>query len=175
MTWRNNDFVLQTVTANDRRWDAGPLSAGDVFTRMFSAPGAYPYFGELHPGLAGTVQVTGGASLIPTMSPTATAPSGSPRITITLPLSGSVISGDSFIAAYTAAGVTIVPADSSHNDATGHVHLLLDQPVTLTPEGTFPRGPGIFHPALSSQVITNLTTGPHMLTVALGHGDQPPS
>ena len=56
-TWKNNDSVTHTATANDGTWDSGSIAPGASFSRTFPAPGSFPYKCLIHPGMVGTVTV----------------------------------------------------------------------------------------------------------------------
>jgi len=57
VTWKNNDNVTHTATANDGTWDSGSIAPGASFTRTFSTAGSFPYKCTIHPGMVGTVTV----------------------------------------------------------------------------------------------------------------------
>jgi plastocyanin len=59
VTWVNEGVALHTVTARDGSFDSGLMATGDSFTRTFTQPGTYEYFCTLHPGMIGTLVVTG--------------------------------------------------------------------------------------------------------------------
>ena len=56
-TWKNNDSVAHTATANDGTWDSGSIAPGASFSRTFPAAGSFPYKCTIHPGMVGTVTV----------------------------------------------------------------------------------------------------------------------
>jgi len=56
-TWKNNDSVAHTATANDGTWDSGSIAPGATFSRTFPAAGSFPYKCTIHPGMVGTVTV----------------------------------------------------------------------------------------------------------------------
>ena len=56
-TWKNNDNVAHTATANDGTWDSGTIAAGASFSRTFTTAGSFPYKCTFHPGMVGTVTV----------------------------------------------------------------------------------------------------------------------
>ncbi len=60
--WTNQDSVSHTTTSNDRVWDSGTLRQGQSFSFTFTKPGTFPYFCAIHPGMTGTVVVTGTAA-----------------------------------------------------------------------------------------------------------------
>ncbi|OGN86864.1 MAG: hypothetical protein A2X23_00560 [Chloroflexi bacterium GWC2_73_18] len=57
--WFNDDALPHTVSATDGSWDSGNLAPGQSFERRFDAMGSYPYLCRYHPGMTGTVEVTG--------------------------------------------------------------------------------------------------------------------
>src|SRR5436190_23871102 len=61
-TWKNNDNVAHTATANDGTWDSGTIAAVASFSRTFTIAGSFPYKCPVHPGLAGTVTAQGEAA-----------------------------------------------------------------------------------------------------------------
>ena len=56
-TWKNNDSVTHTATANDGTWSSGSIAPGASFSRTFPAAGSFPYRCTIHPGMVGTVTV----------------------------------------------------------------------------------------------------------------------
>ena len=56
-TWKNNDNVAHTASANDGTWDSGSIAPGASFSRTFPAAGSFPYKCTIHPGMVGTVTV----------------------------------------------------------------------------------------------------------------------
>ena len=63
VTWLNDDRVAHTVTsapdAPGAPFDSGVFEPGHSFTVRFDQPGTYPYVCLLHPGMGGTIIVTG--------------------------------------------------------------------------------------------------------------------
>ncbi len=57
--WFNDDALPHTVSATDGSWDSGNLAPGQAFERRFDTAGSYPYLCRYHPGMAGTIEVTG--------------------------------------------------------------------------------------------------------------------
>jgi len=54
--WTNGDAVAHTV---DFSGDTSKvLNRGDIYTKIFSRPGVYPYICSIHPFMHGTVTVT---------------------------------------------------------------------------------------------------------------------
>src|SRR5207247_8561062 len=73
VTWTNEDPVAHTVTGvNGSFGDWNPLAKGMTTKQRFDAPGTYPYFCVLHPGMAGAVVV--GDSTVPVQQAAATTP-----------------------------------------------------------------------------------------------------
>lgn len=65
LTFVNEDDVAHTATADANAassFDTGTLAAGASATVTFDAPGANPYFCELHPSMQATIEVTGDAA-----------------------------------------------------------------------------------------------------------------
>jgi manganese oxidase len=65
VTWRNNDSVAHTVTANGKSFDSGNLAGGKTFTYAFTKPGTYDYVCSYHPSMTATVVVSAPASPSP--------------------------------------------------------------------------------------------------------------
>ena len=57
VTWKNNDNMTHTVTANDNSFDSGNIAASGSFTKTFSTAGTYPYRCTLHSPMTGSVVV----------------------------------------------------------------------------------------------------------------------
>jgi plastocyanin len=57
--WFNDDALPHTVSAGDGSWESGNLAPGQGFERRFDATGRYSYLCRYHPGMAGTIEVTG--------------------------------------------------------------------------------------------------------------------
>jgi len=57
--WFNDDGLPHTVSATDGSWESGNLAPGQAFERRFDTAGSYPYLCRYHPGMAGTIEVTG--------------------------------------------------------------------------------------------------------------------
>ncbi|OGO32966.1 MAG: plastocyanin [Chloroflexi bacterium RBG_16_56_11] len=57
VTWRNNDGVTHTVTADDGSFDSGSLSGGDNFSHTFAVKGTFTYHCGFHPTMTGKVIV----------------------------------------------------------------------------------------------------------------------
>lgn len=59
VTWINQDELVHTVTAADRRsWDSGPLRPGEEFNFTFDTPGRYNYICSIHRGITAEIVVT---------------------------------------------------------------------------------------------------------------------
>lgn len=59
VTWTNNDPAPHTVTSTDGVFASGRLDGGATFSFTFTEPGEFAYFCEFHPGMQGTIVVTG--------------------------------------------------------------------------------------------------------------------
>jgi plastocyanin len=57
VTWKNNDNMTHTVTANDDSYDSGNIGSGSSFSKTFSIAGTYPYHCSIHPSMTGKVVV----------------------------------------------------------------------------------------------------------------------
>ena len=55
----NEDGVPHTWTADDGSFDSGTLGSGETFEHAFEEAGEYSFFCEIHPGMTGTITVTG--------------------------------------------------------------------------------------------------------------------
>gem|GEM_PF-624271 len=78
--WTNTSSLPHTVTGGNGSFDSGILMSGGSFSHTFHQPGTYNYNCILHPGMSGSIAVTG-ASLpgAPTSTPTpAPTPTPSP-------------------------------------------------------------------------------------------------
>ena len=60
VSWVNQGAVPHTVTGSN--FDSGFLMPGDTYRRTFNNPGTYSYLCTIHPGMAGTITVTGAAT-----------------------------------------------------------------------------------------------------------------
>jgi plastocyanin len=56
--WKNLDGVSHSITSDTGLWDSGGIAQGDSYTRVFDAPGTYPYHCGVHPTMKGTITVT---------------------------------------------------------------------------------------------------------------------
>jgi len=54
----NDDGEAHTVTASDKSFDSEGLDTGKSWEHIFSKPGTFAYFCELHPYMKATVEVT---------------------------------------------------------------------------------------------------------------------
>lgn len=59
ITWTNHDPAEHTVTQEGGGFDSGTVAAKGTFSHTFDQPGEYRYICALHPGMKGTVVVTG--------------------------------------------------------------------------------------------------------------------
>lgn len=57
--WFNDDGLPHTVSATDGSWDSGNMAPGQSFERTFDTAGRIPYLCRYHPGMIGTITVTG--------------------------------------------------------------------------------------------------------------------
>ncbi|MGH7447371.1 MAG: cupredoxin domain-containing protein [Longimicrobiales bacterium] len=57
ITWRNEDQLDHTVTAQDGTWDSGVIRPGATWQRTFATPGTYEFFCTPHPFMKGTIVV----------------------------------------------------------------------------------------------------------------------
>jgi len=62
LVWSNTGALPHTVTASNGSFDSGFVMAGQTYRRTFNTPGSYSYFCTIHPGMAGTLTVTGAAT-----------------------------------------------------------------------------------------------------------------
>ena len=62
--WHNQDGMQHTVTSDIQGlFDSGALNPGKKFYFTFNTPGSYSYHCNIHPGMQGTITVTGSAAL----------------------------------------------------------------------------------------------------------------
>jgi plastocyanin len=59
VTWNNTGLARHTVVANDGSFHSAGVRAGQTFTNTFATPGTFVYICDIHPGMTGTVLVTG--------------------------------------------------------------------------------------------------------------------
>jgi len=57
ISWRNDDSIEHTVTADDGSFASGPISPGDTFDNTFEALGDFSYHCSIHPFMKGVVIV----------------------------------------------------------------------------------------------------------------------
>jgi plastocyanin len=57
ITWKNNDNMAHTVTADDNSFDSGNIGAGSSYSKTFSVAGTYNYHCTIHAGMNGKVVV----------------------------------------------------------------------------------------------------------------------
>lgn len=57
ITWKNEDQLTHTVTADDMGFDSGTVNAGSSWSYTFTTPGTYTYHCTPHPFMKGTVVV----------------------------------------------------------------------------------------------------------------------
>jgi len=57
ITWKNNDNMAHTVTADDNSFDSGNIGAGGSYSRTFSVAGTFNYHCTIHAGMNGKVVV----------------------------------------------------------------------------------------------------------------------
>lgn len=57
--WTNMGARTHTSTSDTGEWDSGNLNTNEFYQRAFTTPGVYPYRCTIHPGMIGTVTVTG--------------------------------------------------------------------------------------------------------------------
>jgi plastocyanin len=59
VVWKNHDPADHTVTEGEGAFDSCTMRRGGTFRTSFDSPGEYRYLCALHPGMKGTVVVTG--------------------------------------------------------------------------------------------------------------------
>lgn len=57
VTWKNNDSVTHTVTADQGAFDSGDLPPGQSFSFTFTKAGTYSYHCNIHPSMTATIVV----------------------------------------------------------------------------------------------------------------------
>ena len=57
ISWRNDDSIKHTVTADDGSFASGPISPGDTFDNTFDSLGDFSYHCSIHPFMRGVVLV----------------------------------------------------------------------------------------------------------------------
>lgn len=58
VTWKNNDNVTHTATANGGLFNTGNIAAGASASYTADSVGTFPYHCEIHPGMTATLVVT---------------------------------------------------------------------------------------------------------------------
>lgn len=71
VTWTNAGVAPHTVSATDGSFDSGTLETGGVFEQTFASPGSYAYLCQMHPDMAGTVEVVVATAVAPPAAPPA--------------------------------------------------------------------------------------------------------
>ncbi|MEP7289083.1 MAG: cupredoxin domain-containing protein [Chloroflexota bacterium] len=59
VVWTNNDTATHTTTSDTAVWDSSSLAFHAQFNFTFTTPGVYTYHCSIHPGMKGTIIVTG--------------------------------------------------------------------------------------------------------------------
>ena len=62
LVWSNTGALPHTITDRNGSFDSGFVMAGQTYRRTFSTPGSYSYFCTIHPGMTGTINVSGTAT-----------------------------------------------------------------------------------------------------------------
>jgi plastocyanin len=62
VTFVNDDDEAHTVTADDKSFDSEGLDSGATWQHMFTKPGTFHYFCELHPYMKATIVVLAASS-----------------------------------------------------------------------------------------------------------------
>ncbi|RLE20188.1 MAG: hypothetical protein DRJ50_11120, partial [Actinobacteria bacterium] len=62
LVWSNTGLLPHTVTDKNGLFDSGFVMAGQTYRRTFNTPGDYSYFCTIHPGMTGTINVSGAAT-----------------------------------------------------------------------------------------------------------------
>ena len=57
ITWTNNDSVPHSVTANDGKFDSGPIQPGTMYRWTAKEAGAIAYHCIFHPSMTATITV----------------------------------------------------------------------------------------------------------------------
>ncbi|HET7677146.1 MAG TPA: cupredoxin family copper-binding protein [Candidatus Limnocylindrales bacterium] len=76
VSWRNDDGVTHTATADDASWDTGNIAAGGTGQVTFTAAGTFAYHCTIHPAMTGTLVVS--AATPGTQAPATRAPATQP-------------------------------------------------------------------------------------------------
>jgi len=56
--WTNDDSAPHTVTMDDGACDTGQIAGGASGALVFNAAGTYAFHCEVHPDMAGTIEVS---------------------------------------------------------------------------------------------------------------------
>jgi len=59
VSWYNAGGAPHTVTSNSGAFDSGTISPGGGYGVTLTVPGTYSYYCSIHPGMSGTIVVTG--------------------------------------------------------------------------------------------------------------------
>ncbi len=59
LVWSNTGALPHTVTSSAGGFDSGILLPGSSYAHTFTQPGTFPYVCTIHPGMTGTITVTG--------------------------------------------------------------------------------------------------------------------
>ena len=57
VTWRNDDDVAHTVSADNRSFDSSRIEPGEIFAFTFDEPGTFTYHCAIHTNMTGKVTV----------------------------------------------------------------------------------------------------------------------
>ncbi len=55
--WRNGDFAPHSATADDGKWDTGPIKNGTSGRAVMAVPGSIAYYCVFHPQMKGVISV----------------------------------------------------------------------------------------------------------------------
>lgn len=58
VVWRNNSDTIHTVTSNTLVFNSNLFGVNHTFTAIFTRPGTYPYYCNIHTSMIGTIIVT---------------------------------------------------------------------------------------------------------------------
>ncbi len=81
LVWSNTGALPHTVTARSGAFDSGLVMPSGTYRRTFNNPGSFEYICTLHPGMAGTVTVTGASTGQPDAEDVSDPPTGPPDTT----------------------------------------------------------------------------------------------
>ncbi|MDQ7828414.1 MAG: DUF4399 domain-containing protein [Armatimonadota bacterium] len=97
-----------------------------------------------------------------------------PTVRLLAPAEGAILRRGPVRVVMRVTGARLVPADETHDAATGHFHLYLDK-VPEHAGRPIPKGvDGIWHTAETAFVTPNLSPGLHTLILVWAHGDHVP-